>query len=193
MESSTSRDYQSLLRRDVPKSVVASGSHPHVERPNDSTKLAASSLPAPSSPLIPASSSSSGRPSSPPPCTSHLSGRFHCARAITRKCWGGSCGLGERTRIAPACRSQLQGQYQQQRQQQQEQRNQDGIYRPLYGAMAESNSRRSTIRFRRDIDNIGNALLDLLTKHSVVGGDPKVVSLAVSWSEDVAAGRSASG
>ena len=34
-------------------------------------------------------------------------------------------------------RSQLQRQYQRQRQQQQEQQNQDGIYRPLDGALPE--------------------------------------------------------
>ena len=44
-------------------------------------------------------------------------------------------------------------------------------------------------RRKRDIDNIGKALLDLLVKHRVIGDDANVVAISSAWSADVPAGR----
>ena len=42
-------------------------------------------------------------------------------------------------------------------------------------------------RRRRDVDNLGKALLDLLTKHEVIQDDSCVVSITCGWDDDVAA------
>ena len=44
-------------------------------------------------------------------------------------------------------------------------------------------------RRRRDIDNIGKALLDLLVAHQVIEEDSRVVSLDSIWDDNVTAGR----
>jgi Holliday junction resolvase RusA-like endonuclease len=44
-------------------------------------------------------------------------------------------------------------------------------------------------RRKRDIDNIGKALLDLLVKHRVIDDDTNVVAISSAWSADVPAGR----
>jgi crossover junction endodeoxyribonuclease RusA len=44
-------------------------------------------------------------------------------------------------------------------------------------------------RRRRDVDNLGKALLDLLTKHEVIQDDSCVVSITCGWDDDVAGGR----
>ena len=44
-------------------------------------------------------------------------------------------------------------------------------------------------RRRRDVDNLGKALLDLLTKHEVIQDESCVVSITCGWDDDVAGGR----
>jgi crossover junction endodeoxyribonuclease RusA len=44
-------------------------------------------------------------------------------------------------------------------------------------------------RRRRDVDNLGKALLDLLTVHRVIEDDSRVVSLSSRWDAAIAPGR----
>jgi crossover junction endodeoxyribonuclease RusA len=44
-------------------------------------------------------------------------------------------------------------------------------------------------RRRRDIDNLGKAILDFLVGHQVITNDSQVASITSSWSEDVTVKR----